>query len=70
MSAAATRAVGTVAEGRRVEARGGKQRLSRQAWQDIRRACRLAVESKRVRAVDIQGVHITFSSAAFCHGDN
>ena len=35
MSAAAKRAVGTVAASRRVEARGG-QRLNRQAWQDIR----------------------------------
>ena len=69
MSAAANRAVDTVAAGRRVEARGGK-RLSRQAWQDIRRACRLAAESERVRAVDIHGVHISFSLAPFCHGYN
>ena len=69
MSAAANRAVDTVAAGRRVEARGGK-RLSRQAWQDIRRACRLAAESERVRAVDIHGVHISFSLAPFCHGCN
>ena len=60
MSAAATRAVGTVVAGRRVEACGGKQRLSRQAWQDVRRACRLAAESECVRAVDIHGVHISF----------
>ena len=69
MSAAANRAVDTVAAGRRVEARGGK-RLSRQAWQDIRRACRLAAESERVRAVDIHGVHISLSLAPFCHGYN
>ena len=67
MSAAAKRAVDTVAAGRRVEARGGK-RLSRQAWQDVRRACRLVAESERVRAVDVHGVHITFSVAPFCHG--
>ena len=48
---------------------GGK-RLSRQAWQDVRRACRLAAESERVRAVDIHGVHISFSAAPFCHGYN
>ena len=68
MSAAAKRAVDTVAAGRRVEARGGK-RLSRQAWQDIRRACRLAAENERVRAVDIHGVHISFSVTPFCHGN-
>ena len=64
MSAAANRAVDTVAAGRRVEARGGK-RLSRQAWQDIRRACRLAAESERVRAVDIHGGHIFLFCCAF-----
>jgi hypothetical protein len=69
MSAAAKRAVDNMAAGRRVEARGGK-RLSRQAWQDIRQACRLAAESERVRAVDIHGVHISFSAAPFCHGYN
>ena len=68
MSAAATRAVGTVAASRRVEARGGK-RLGRQAWQDIRRACRLAAENERVRAVNIYGVHISFSGTTFCHGN-
>ena len=59
MSAAARRAVGNAAVSRRVEARGG-QRLSRHAWQDVRRACRLAGEGGRVRAVDIHGVHISF----------
>ena len=59
--------MGTVTAGRRVEVRGG-QRLSRQAWQDIRRACRLVAENERVRAIDIHGVHISFSSAPFCHG--
>ena len=67
MSAAARRAVGTVAAGRRVEARGG-QRLGRQAWLDIRRACRLGNENERVRAVTVHGVHIAFSCAPFCHG--
>ena len=72
MSAAAKRAVGTVAVSRCVEARGG-QRLNRQAWQDIRRACRLAEESERVRAVTIHCVYISFSKAVprhFCHGNN
>ena len=67
MSAAARRAADTVAAGRRVEARGG-QRLGRQAWLDIRRACRLGNENERVRAVTVHGVHIAFSCAPFCHG--
>ena len=68
MSTAATRAVGTVAVRRRVEAHGGK-RLGRQVWQDIRRACRLEAENERVRAVDIYGVHISFSTTTFFHGN-
>ena len=56
--------MGTVTAGRRVEARGG-QRLSRQAWKDIRRACHLVAENERVRAVDIHGVHISFFFHAF-----
>ena len=60
MSGAASRASGSVTVvGGRGESLGG-QRLGRQAWQDIRRACRLAGESDRVRAVDIRGVHISF----------
>ena len=67
-TAVKTRTVGTVAASRRVEARGGK-RLGRQAWQDIRQACRLAAENECVRAVDIYGVHISFSTTTFCHGN-
>ena len=60
MPGAARRALGSVTvTGGRGESLGG-QRLGRQAWQDIRRACRLAGESDRVRAVDIRGVHISF----------
>ena len=67
MSVAARRAAGSVVGGCRVESRGGR-RLGRQAWQDIRRACQLAGVSERVRAVDIHGVHISFStSSPSCH---
>ena len=60
MSGPAKRISGSVTvAGGRGESLGG-QRLGRQAWQDIRRACRLAGESDRVRSVDIRGVHISF----------
>ena len=61
MQAAARRAASGAA-GHRVEPRG-EQRLSRRAWQENRRACRLANEYSRVRAVNVHGVHISFQAS-------